>query len=126
MILEGRILIFNTRDNDGYVFTEETKLSHPEKIPVAWDFEFNNLSLIVGTAEVHVSGGCLVATITTTNPMFEQIMSDREYAWCGGYFTHCKKHQSFFGDSIIDDAILWGIGVTVENDDLFCLTVKEE
>lgn len=37
-----------------------------------------------------------------------------------------KKHQSFFGDSIIDDAILCGIGVTVENDDLFCLTVKEE
>lgn len=128
MILEGRILIFNTRDNDGYVFTEETKLSHPEKIPVAWNFDFNNLSLIVGTAEVRVSGGCLVATITTTNPMFEQIMSDREYAWCGGCFLHCKEHKSDFGDSVIDDAILWGIGVSVEDIDfgMSCLIVKEE
>ena len=90
------------------------------------DFEFNNPSLIVGTAEVRVSCGYLVATITTTNPMFEQIMSDREYAWCGGYFVHCKEHKSDFGDSIIDETVLLGIGVTVENDDLFCLTVKEE
>lgn len=128
MILEGTILIFNTRDNDGYVFTEETKLSHPEKIPVAWNFEFNSLSLIVGTAEVRVSGNCLVATITTTNPMFEQIMSDREFAWCGGCFTHCIEHQSFFGDSIIDETVLWGIGVSVEDIDfgMHCLTVKEE
>lgn len=126
MILEGRILIFNTRDNDGYVFTEETKLSHPEKIPVAWNFEFDNPSLIVGTAEVHVSGNCLVATITTTNPMFEQLMMDPKLVYCGGYFVRCKEHKSDFGDSVIDDALLWGIGVTAEDDDLFCLTVKEE
>lgn len=128
MILEGTILIFDTRDNDGYVFTKETKLSHPEKIPVAWNFEFNNPSLIVGTAEVHVSGNILIATITTTNPIFEQVMMDRTFAWCGGHFTHCKGHQSPFGDSIIDEAVLWGIGVSAEDIDfnMSCLTVKEE
>lgn len=128
MILEGIILIFNTRDNNGYVFTEETKLSHPEKIPVAWNFEFNNPSLIVGTAEVHVSGNILIATITTTNPIFEQVMMDREFAWCGGCFLHCKEHVSDFGDSVIDDAILWGIGVSVEDIDfgMSYLTIKEE
>lgn len=111
MILEGTILIFDTRYNDRYVFTKETKLSYPEKVPVAWNFEFNNPSLIVGTAEVHVSGNILIATITTTNPIFEQVMMDRTFAWCGGHFTHCKGHQSPFGDSIIDEAVLWGIGV---------------
>ena len=128
MILEGIILIFDTRSDEGCVFTKETKMSHPEKIPVAWNFEFNNLSLIVGTAEVHVSDNCLIATITTTNPMFEQIMSDREFARCGGCFLRCKEHVSDYGDSVIDDAILWGIGVSVEDIDhgLFCLTVKEE
>lgn len=128
MILEGTILIFDTRDNDRYVFTKETKLSHPEKIPVAWNFEFNNPSLIVGTAEVHVSGNILIATITTTNPIFEQVMMDRTFAWCGGHFTHCKGHQSPFGDSIIDEAVLWGIGVSAEDIDfnMSCLTVKEE
>lgn len=128
MILEGTILIFDTRDNDGYVFTKETNLSHPEKIPVAWNFEFNNPSLIVGTAEVHVSGNILIATITTTNPIFEQVMMDRTFAWCGGYFTYCKEHQSFFGDSIVDEAVLCGIGVSSEdiNFKMSCLTVKEE
>lgn len=128
MILEGTILIFDTRDNDGYVFTKETNLSHPEKIPVAWNFEFNNPSLIVGTAEVHVSGNILIATITTTNPIFEQVMMDRTFAWCGGYFTYCKEHQSFFGDSIADEAVLCGIGVSSEDIDfkMSCLTVKEE
>ena len=91
MILEGTILIFNTRDNDGYVFTEETKLSHPEKIPVAWNFEFDNPSLIVGTAEVHVSGSCLVATITTNNPMFEQLMMDPKLVYCGGILCVVKN-----------------------------------
>lgn len=128
MILEGTILIFNTRDNDGYVFTKETKLSHPEKIPVAWNFEFNNPSLIVGTAEVRASGNILIATITITNPIFEQLMMDRTFALCSGYFTHCKVHQSPFGDSIIDEAVLWGIGVSAEDTDfnMSCLTVKEE
>lgn len=126
MILEGRILIFNTRDNDGYVFTEETKLSHPEKIPVAWNFDFDNFSLIIGSAKVHVSGGSLIATITVTNPIFEQLMMDPKLVYCGGYFTHCKEHKSDFGDSVIDDAMLWGIGVTVEDEDLFYLTIKEE
>ena len=128
MILEGIILIFDTRDNDGYVFTKETKLSHPEKVPVAWNFEFNNLSLFVGTAEVRVSGNVLIATITTTNPMFEQIMMDRTFILCGGYFTYCKERQSFFGDSIVDEAVLWGIGVSSEDIDfkMSCLTVKEE
>ena len=128
MILEGTILIFDTRDNDGHVFTKETKLSHPEKIPVAWNFEFNNSSLIVGTAEVRVSGNILIATITTTNPIFEQVMIDRTFAWCGGYFTLGKEHQSFFGDSIVDEAVLWGIGVSSEDIDfkMSCLTVKEE
>ena len=128
MILEGTILIFDTRDNDSYVFTKETKLSYPENVPVAWNFEFNNPSLIVGTAEVHVSGNILIATITTTNPIFEQVMMDRTFAWCGGHFTHCKGHQSPFGDSIIDEAVLWGIGVSAEDIDfnMSCLTVKEE
>lgn len=128
MILEGTILIFDTRDNDSYVFTKETKLSYPEKVPVAWNFEFNNPSLIVGTTEVHVSGNILIATITTTNPIFEQVMMDRTFAWCGGHFTHCKGHQSPFGDSIIDEAVLWGIGVSAEDIDfnMSCLTVKEE
>ena len=130
MILEGTILIFDTRDNDSYVFTKDTKLNHPEKIPVAWNFEFNNLSLIVGTAEVRVSGNVLIATITTTNPMFEQIMMDRTFILCGGYFVRCKEHESDYGngDLIIDDALLWGIGVSVEDIDhnLFCLTIKEE
>lgn len=128
MILEGTIFIFDTRDNDSYVFTKETKLSYPEKVPVAWNFEFNNPSLIVGTAEVHVSGNILIATITTTNPIFEQVMMDRTFAWCGGHFTHCKGHQSPFGDSIIDEAVLWGIGVSSEDIDfkMSCLTVKEE
>ena len=128
MILEGTILIFNTRYNDSYVFTKETKLSYPEKVPVAWNFDFNNPSLIVGTAEVHVSGNILIATITTTNPIFEQVMMDRTLALCGGYFTHCKGHQSPFGDSIIDEAVLWGIGVSAEDIDfnMSCLTVKEE
>lgn len=128
MILEGTILIFDTRDNDSYVFTKETKLSHQEKIPVAWNFEFNNPSLIVGTAEVHVSGNILIATITITNPIFEQLMMDRTFALCGGYFTHCKGHQSIFEDTIIDEAMLLGIGVSAEDIDfnLFCLTVKEE
>lgn len=128
MILEGTILIFDTQDNDGHVFTKETKLSHPEKIPVACNFEFNNPSLIVGTAEVHVSGNILIATITTTNQIFEQVMMDRTFAWCGGYFTYCKEHQSFFGDSIVDEAVLCGIGVSSEDIDfkMSCLTVKEE
>ena len=128
MILEGTILIFDTRDSDRYVFTKETKLSHPEKVPVAWNFEFNNPSLIVGTAEVYVSGNILIATITTTNPIFEQVMIDRTFAWCGGHFTHCKGHQSPFGDQIIDEAVLWGIGVSAEDIDfnMSCLTVKEE
>lgn len=38
MILEGTISIFDTRDNDGYVFTKETKLTHPKKDTGSMEF----------------------------------------------------------------------------------------
>ena len=53
---------------------------------------------------------------------------ERTFAFCGGYFTRCKEHQSFFGDTIIDEAMLLGIGVSAEDIDfnMSCLVVKEE
>ena len=62
MILEGRILLFDTVNRNGDIFPKDCKINIPEKVPLTWDF---NHKEIIGFAKVTKDNKGLVARAET-------------------------------------------------------------
>ena len=62
MILEGRILLFDTVDKNRNRFSEDCKIDIPEKVPLTWNF---NHEKVIGFAKVIKDDKGLVAKVET-------------------------------------------------------------
>ena len=49
MIIEGRILLFDTVNLNKYIFPNTCNIDFPEKIPLTWNF---NHTQVIGIAEI--------------------------------------------------------------------------
>ena len=107
MILEGRILLFDTVNKNRDIFSKDCKIDIPEKVPLTWDF---NHEKVIGFAEVIKDNKGLVAKAETfSNEMIgvedlSSIFEDGKIG-SGGYYTNVKKHSdgSFI---VVDEAKL--------------------
>ena len=95
MILEGRILLFNTVSKIGDIFSKDCKIDIPEKVPLTWNF---NPEKVIGFANVTKDDKGLVAKAETfSNEMIEvedlsSIFKDGKIG-AGGYYTNVKMHN---------------------------------
>ena len=101
MILEGRILLFNTVSKNGDIFSKDCKIDIPEKVPLTWNF---NHEKVIGFANVTKDDKGLSAKAETfSNEMIgvedlSSIFEDGKFG-AGGYYTNVKMHNN--GSSIV-------------------------
>ena len=101
MILEGRILLFNTVSKNGDIFSKDCKIDIPEKVPLTWNF---NQEQIIGFANVTKDDKGLVARAETfSNEMIgvedlSSIFEDGKIG-AGGFYSNVKMHNN--GSSIV-------------------------
>ena len=101
MILEGRILLFNTVSKNGDIFSKDCKFDIPEKVPLTWNF---NHEKVIGFANVTKDDKGLSAKAETfSNEMIgvedlSSIFEDGKFG-AGGFYTNVKMHNN--GSSIV-------------------------
>ena len=125
MILEGPVLIYGEVSNNNFVLNDSTIINYPEKIPVVWNYEFDNPKLVLGYAKISKVENGLWATVTITNEMFKSIMFDRGQVYCGGYYRGVELHTLSDGVRCVDKTDLLALGVYQAGDDWLYLKVKE-
>ena len=128
MILEGRILLFDTVNKNRDIFPKDCKIDIPEKVPLTWDF---NHEKVIGFAEVIKDDKGLVAKAETfSNEMIgvedlSSIFEDGKFG-TGGFYTNVKKHSdgSFI---VVDEAKLREVALVLApvNDEYSFEIVKE-
>lgn len=129
MILEGRILLFDTVNRNGDIFPKDCKINIPEKVPLTWNF---NHKEIIGFAKVTKDNKGLVSRAETfSNEMIgvedlKSLFEDAKFG-TGGYYTNVKMHNdgSFI---LVDEAKLCEIALVLSpvNDEYLFEIVKEE
>ena len=129
MILEGRILLFDTVNKNRDIFPKDCKIDIPEKVPLTWDF---NHEKVIGFANVAKDNKGLVARAETfSNEIIgvedlSSIFEDGKIG-AGGYYTNVKKHSdgSFI---VVDEAKLWEIALVLApvSDGYYFEIVKED
>ena len=101
MILEGRILLFNTVSKNRDIFSKDCKIDIPEKVPLTWNF---NHEKVIGFANVTKDDKGLSAKAETfSNEMIgvedlSSIFEDGKFG-AGGFYTNVKMHNN--GSSIV-------------------------
>ena len=114
MILEGRILLFDTVNKNRDIFPKNCKIDIPEKVPLTWDF---NHEQVIGFAKVTKDDKGLVAEAETFSSEIigvedlSSIFEDGKFG-AGGFYTNVKKHSdgSFI---VVDEAKLREIALVL-------------
>ena len=114
MILEGRILLFDTDDKNRNRFSKDCKIDIPEKVPLTWNF---NHEKVIGFAKAIKDDKGLVAKVETfSNEMIgvenlNSMLEDGKFG-AGGFYTNIKKHNdgSFI---VIDEAKLCEVALVL-------------
>jgi len=95
MKLKGRILLFDVVNKNNDIFSKDCKITFPEKIPLTWDFDHNN---VIGFAEVTKDDKGLVATAETVSnnicddKIVREMLTEGRIG-TGGFYMNVKKHE---------------------------------
>ena len=101
MMLEGRILLFDTVNNGKDIFSKDCKIDIPEKVPLTWNF---NHEQVIGFANVIKDDKGLIARAETfSNGIIgvedlSSVFEDGKFG-AGGFYTNVKMHNN--GSSIV-------------------------
>lgn len=126
LTLTGPMLEFGVPSMNGFVIPKECELTIPEKIPVVWNYRFNTLDQVIGTAEVTVLEDRIEVTVISMNGMFNDFMRTNKKILCGGFWHHVKGHRKENGILKVESARLGGLGVYLDGDKNLYLEIKEE
>ncbi len=55
MVLEGPVLIYGRISNNNFVLNDSTIINYPEKIPVVWNYEFDNPNRLCSIADKFIA-----------------------------------------------------------------------
>ena len=132
MILEGRILLFDTVNKNRDIFPKDCKIDIPEKVPLTWDFNHEKVIGVIGFANVIKDNKGLVAKAETfSNEMIgvedlSSIFEDGKIG-AGGFYTNIKKHNdgSFI---VVDEAKLREVALVLApvNKEYYFEIIKEK
>lgn len=101
---EGRLLRLGTIDKCGRKFSEDCKITFPEKVPVTYNFQ-SGVGNVLGTADISRDETGLNCKVTMTHVDF----NGSEY-FVGGYYYSVQKHKE--GDiTVIDSCRLVGMSI---------------
>lgn len=128
MILEGRVLLFDSVNINGDIFPKGCEIDSPGKVPLFWNFQFGKC---IGNCEVIKDEKGLIAKAVTfsdsiVDNTLKDILSDGRIG-VGGYFNGVKMHRDNIL-IIVEKAILKSVSLTLEpvNEEYYLKVLKEE
>lgn len=86
IIFEGRALLFDSVNKRGtHSFSKDCKIEIPEKVPVLWNFDFEDPEKVLGFASLKKDDDGLLCRCELRDS-FSDIFNEDKY-FVGGYYT---------------------------------------
>lgn len=126
--MKGRLLLFDKPTSNKTLFPKNCEITYAEKIPIVWEFQFNEPSAVLGSGSVirDEKGLICKAEITPSDAIVDILRKSDGELPIGGYYSGVKSHQ---GNHlrIFDSGRLTCIGVTLSPvDEEYRMRVVEE
>ena len=111
--MKGRLLLFDKPTLNRTLFPKDCEITYAEKIPVIWDFRFNDLGSVMGFGHVMRDEKGLICEVelTRSDIIVDILREFDEELPIGGYYSYVKSHQED-GLRVFESGCLTCIGVT--------------
>lgn len=126
--MKGRLLLFDKPTSNKTLFPKNCEIAYAEKIPIVWEFQFNEPSAVLGSGNVirDEKGLICKAEITPSDVIVDILRKSDGELPIGGYYSGVKSHQEN-RLRIFDSGRLTCIGVTLSPvDEEYRMRVVEE
>ena len=126
--MKGRLLLFDKPTLNRTLFPKDCEITYAEKVPVIWDFRFNDPGSVMGSGHVMRDKKGLIceAELTRSDVIIDILREFNEELPIGGYYSYVKSHQED-GLRVFDSGCLTCIGVTrYPVDEEYRMRVAEE
>ena len=126
--MKGRLLLFDKPTSNRTLFPKSCEIAYAEKVPVIWDFRFNDPGSVMGSGHVMRDEKGLICEVELTRTdMIVDILREFDGVLpIGGYYSHVKSHQD---DNlrVLESGYLRCIDVTLDPvDEEYRMRVVEE
>ena len=119
--MRGRLLLFDKPTSNKTLFPKDCEIAYAEKVPVVWEFQFNNPGTVLGFGHVTRNENGLIckAEIAPSDAIVDILRKSNGELPIGGYYSSVKSHQ---GNHlrIFDSGRLTCIGITLSPADEEC------
>ena len=112
--MKGRLLLFDKPTSNKTLFPKNCEITYAEKVPVVWEFQFNNPGAVLGSGHVMRDEKGLIckAEIPPSDAIADILREFDGELPIGGYYSGVKSHQGNHLH-IFDSGRLTCIGVTL-------------
>ena len=112
--MKGRLLLFDKPTSNKTLFPKDCEIAYAEKVPVVWEFRFNDPGSVMGSGHVMRDEKGLVceAEITSSDVIVDILREFDGELQIGGYYSRVKSHQEN-RLRVFDSGRLTFIGVTL-------------
>lgn len=126
--MKGRLLLFDKPTLNRTLFPKDCEIAYVEKIPVIWDFRFNDPGSVLGSGYVMRDENGLICEVelTRSDVVVDILREFDDELPIGGYYSYVKSHQED-GLHVFESGCLTCIGVTLSPvDEEYRMRVVEE
>ena len=126
--MKGRLLLFDKPTSNRTLFPKDCEITYAEKIPVIWDFRFNDPSSVMGSGHVmrDEKGLTCDVELNKSDAIIDVLREFDGELPIGGYYSYVKSHQKD-GLRVFENGCLTCIGVTLSPvDEEYRMRVVEE
>lgn len=126
--MKGRLLLFDKPTSNRTLFPKDCEITYAEKVPVVWEFEFNNPGNVMGSGRAMRDEKGLVCEVelTQTDMIVDILREFNGELPIGGYYSYVKSHQED-GLRVFESGCLTCIGVTLSPvDEEYRMRVMED
>ena len=112
--MKGRLLLFDKPTSNRTLISKDCEITFAEKIPVIWDFRFNDPNAVLGFGHVERDEKGLICEveIIRSDAIVDILHEFDGELPIGGYYSGVKSHQKD-GLRVLESGHLTCIGVTL-------------
>ena len=119
MKIKGRLLKFDQVILNDHIFSKDCKINIPDKVPVVWDFDLDEVNKVYGMAHVERNKDGLIFTADIVDGASDIVKAVQNECGIGGYYGNVRYHKLCIGEQyghheyrIVDEASLKAVSIT--------------